>query len=155
MKKLLLLALAFSFSTVSLTYAQSTKTQKEVFQSTYNSLKALVKTQQYTYAGEVVYNNKNREILNAEENTIKIDKTTASGTVTSLSTEKKTFDLNGTISDYTASFDDAQQIITIEFKVQSESQTVNVFIDVRPNGNAFLTASVGGSNSISWTGRLK
>ncbi|WP_296385219.1 DUF4251 domain-containing protein [Winogradskyella sp.] len=151
MRKLILLVILFSLSATTFSYAQTKTSQKEKFQTTYNSSKALVKSQAFQYIGNVVYNNKKRERLDSNTNTISINKSKASGQVKSLSNLNKTFDLDGEIEDYMVSFNDDNQRISIEFSVNQ----YNVFIDIKPNGNAFLTVSSGANNTISWTGRIK
>ena len=150
MKKLLLTIL-LSISATTYTCAQTRVSQKEKFQATYNNSKALVKSLTFKYVGEVVYNNKQREMLDGNTNTISIDKSKVSGQVVSLSNANKTFDIEGELENYKVSFNDDNQRISIEFSVN----TYQVFIDIKPNGNAFLTVSDNIGNNISWTGRIK
>ena len=151
MKNLLLLTILLSISATTYTCAQTRVSQKEKFQATYNNSKALVKSLTFKYVGEVVYNNKQREMLDGNTNTISIDKSKVSGQVVSLSNANKTFDIEGGIENYKVSFNDDNQRISIEFSVN----TYQVFIDIKPNGNAFLTVSDNIGNNISWTGRIK
>ncbi|WP_339751618.1 DUF4251 domain-containing protein [uncultured Winogradskyella sp.] len=151
MKNLLLLTILLSISATTYTCAQTRVSQKEKFQATYNNSKALVKSLTFKYVGEVVYNNKQREMLDGNTNTISIDKSKVSGQVVSLSNANKTFDIEGELENYKVSFNDDNQRISIEFSVN----TYQVFIDIKPNGNAFLTVSDNIGNNISWTGRIK
>ena len=151
MKNLLLLTILLSISATTYTCAQTRVSQKEKFQATYNNSKALVKSLTFKYVGEVVYNNKQREMLDGNTNTISIDKSKVSGQVVSLRNANKTFDIEGGIENYKVSFNDDNQRISIEFSVN----TYQVFIDIKPNGNAFLTVSDNIGNNISWTGRIK
>lgn len=155
MKKLILLAILFSLSVTTFTCAQAKVTQEEMFQATYNSSKAIVETQQYNFIGEMVYSNKNREKLSSDSNTITINKTYVTGKMISLSNENKSFDVNGTIENYKVSFDDEKQHVAIQFNVKTTAQTLEFFIDIKPNGNAFLTVSSGNYNAISWVGKIK
>jgi hypothetical protein len=155
MKKLVLLAILFSLFASTYTCAQIKETQKEKFQSTYTSSKAIVETQHYNFVGELVYNNKKREKLSNDSNTIAIKKSEISGKVISLQSENKSFDVNGTVENYKASFDDDKQHIRIQFTVKTTTQTLEIFIDIKPNGNAFLTVSSGNYNTISWTGKIE
>lgn len=155
MKKLILLTLLFSLAVTSFACAQTKESQKAKFQTTYTSSKALVETQHYNFIGEMVYSNKNREKLSDDSNTIVINKSEVTGKVISLSTENKSFDVNGTRENYKASFDDDKQHIAIQFNVKTATQTLEVFIDIKPNGNAFLTVSAGNDNTISWVGKIK
>tara|TARA_R110002124_G_scaffold38563_3_gene122345 strand:- start:10565 stop:11020 length:456 start_codon:yes stop_codon:yes gene_type:complete len=151
MKNLLLLTILLSISATTYTCAQTRVSQKEKFQATYNNSKALVKSLTFKYVGEVVYNNKQREMLDGNTNTISIDKSKVSGQVVSLRNANKTFDIEGELENYKVSFNDDNQRISIEFSVN----TYQVFIDIKPNGNAFLTVSDNIGNNISWTGRIK
>lgn len=155
MKKLVLIALLFSLSATTIVTAQSKQTQKEVFASTYHNTKTLVNTQQFLYVGEMVYNNETREVLNDEIKTLTIDKSEVSGKVISVRSDKKTINVTGKIEDYMASFDDQKQEVNISFNVKTESATVTINIEIKPNGNAFLTVSSAGNEKISWTGKLK
>jgi len=155
MKKLVLLTILFSLSVSTYTCAQIKETQKEKFQITYKSSKAIVETQHYNFVGEMVYNNKKREKLSNDSNTVSINKSEISGKVISLQSENKSFGLNGAIENYKASFDDDKQNIRIQFNVKTTSRNIEVFIDIKPNGNAFLTVSSGNFNTISWTGKIK
>lgn len=155
MKKLILLALLFCFSTASSVSAQSNPSQKEVFQPTYNNLKSIVETQRYQFVGEMVLYQKTREKLNADSNRITINKSEISGEVISIQSENKSFNVTGTIENYSATFNDDKQQISIAFNVKTAAETLQVTIDVKPNGNAFLNVSLGNTNTISWTGQLK
>ena len=151
MKKLVLLATIFSISIVTLSFAQSKVSQKEKFQASYNTTKALVETQVYQFNGEVVYNNKKREKLDSNSNSISINKSTASGYLTSLSAENKSFKISGSIDNYKISFKDEKQQIYIEFNVGDDT----FYIAVKPNGNAFLTIKDLDETTASYTGKLE
>ena len=155
MKKLILLAILFSISTIPSLNAQSKQTQKEQFQSTYNNMKSLVESQVFDFVGDVVFAGRTREKLNNDINTITINKSQASGSIISLKSKNKSFDLNGDVEDYQTVSDDDKQNIFIQFKVKSPTQTLDVNIEIKPNGNATLTASSGTNNSITWVGYIK
>ena len=150
MKKLVLLATIFSISIVTSSFAQSKVSQKEKFQSIYDTTKTLVETQVYQFIGEVVYNNKKREKLDSNSNSISINKSTASGYLTALSSENKSFKISGSIDNYKISFKDEKQQIYIEFNVGDDT----FYIDIKPNGNAFLTIKNSDKSTASYVGRL-
>ena len=154
MKTFTLFTLLFSLFTTTCSFAQTKEAQNKLFQDTYNQSKVLVQSQDYTFVGDMVYKNKTRERLKADFNSITIKKTEVSGALATLSSENRTFDLNGTIEDYKVLFDDDKQQISIQFNVKSEFQTLEVRIEVKPNGNAFLVVK-GKSSSASYTGKLK
>lgn len=151
MKKIVILVTLFSLSATTFSCAQTKTSQKEKFQATYNTSKALVETQNFKFIGDVVYTNKNREKLDSDSSIIIVGESLVSGKVVSLSVDNKTFLIDGAKKNYKVSFNDEKQHIAIEFSVNE----YKVFIDIKPNGNAFLTVSAGLSNSISWTGHLK
>ena len=103
----------------------------------------------------MVYNNKKRERLNSDSNTIVINKSEVSGSVISLISDNKTFDVTGTIVNYKTSFDDDKEQISITINIKTSTQMLDMFIDIKSEGNAFLTVSTGNYNTISWTGKLK
>jgi hypothetical protein len=150
MKKLILIVILFSLSATTYSCAQSKSAQKEKLKATYNNSKALVNTQTFHFVGELVYNNKNREKLSSDAK-ISINESSVSGKVISLSHQKKSFYLGGDIENYKTVVDDETQQISIEFSVNKHK----VFIDIKPNGNAFLTISSGADNTISWTGHIE
>ena len=154
MKKIILLAL---FIGLFETYgnAQSNPSQKEQFQTTYNSMKSLVQSQVYNFVGNVVFDGRKREKLNDENNTIVINKSEISGNVISLQSRNKSFDVNGTIENYKALSNDDKQHISVQFKIKSPTQILEVQIVIKPNGNAVLTVSSNDNNSISWVGHIK
>ena len=131
--------------------AQTKKTQKERFQATYNASKALVKSNDFQYVGNYVFNNKKREKLEADSSTLKIDKNKINGQLTSLSTSNLSIvNINDTIKDYSASFNDEKQTITISFKAGGSQ----IYISIKPNGNTFLTLSNGLSKNITQVGKI-
>jgi len=155
MKKIVLIALLFSLSVTTFLTAQSKQTQREVFATTYHNTKTLVNSQQFLYVGEMVYNNETREVLNDEINTLIINKSQVSGKVVSIKSDKKTVNVTGKIENYNVSFDDQKQEVNITFNVNTGNKTATLNIEVKPNGNAFLTVSSAGVENISWTGKLK
>ncbi len=155
MKKLVLIALLFSLSATTFVTAQSKQTQREVFATTYHNTKALINSQQFLYVGEMVYNNETREVLNDEINTLIINKSEVSGKVVSIKSDKKTVNVTGKIENYNVSFNDQKQEVNISFNVNTGNKRATLNIEVKPNGNAFLTVSSAGVENISWTGKLK
>ena len=155
MKKLILLAILFSFLPTTYNFAQTKEIQKVKFQDNYQKAKELVKTRHFSFVGEMVYNNKKRERLNSDSNTIVINKSEVSGSVISLISDNKTFDVTGTIVNYKTSFDDDKEQISITINIKTSTQMLDMFIDIKSEGNAFLTVSTGNYNTISWTGKLK
>jgi hypothetical protein len=151
MKKLVLLIVLFVFNATAYCGAQTKTTQKEKFESTYNALKTLVKSERFQYKGEMVYNHNGREKLDSNLNTISVNGTEILGLVTSFKSDNKAFDINGTLENYKVNYDDENQRITIQFKVN----IYNVSIEVKPNGNAFLKVSNGLNSTINWTGKLE
>ena len=119
-----------------------------MFQSTYNEVKALVQSKDYKFAGEVVFNNKKRTRLDQALNTITISENEVSGQVSSL--DNKTVAINGKITNYNVNFDDDSQKISIEFNVEN----MKVYIDIKPNGNAFLTIR-SGVDDITQAGKVE
>ncbi|OZV68495.1 DUF4251 domain-containing protein [Winogradskyella aurantia] len=148
----LVAGLMSSFTAIS---QESQRSQKDVFQSSYNASKKKIQSQKYQFIGGYVYNNKNREKIDDNSNTFIINTSNVKGSLTSLSTEKKTFILDGMIRNYEAVFNDDKQTIRVEFKVETESEMYDVFIDVKSNGNAFLTVKKSPMDIISWTGKIK
>ncbi len=155
MKKMVVLTLLFSFLLSAFNCAQSKEIQPEKVNDYYESSKNIVKNKHYYFIGEVVYSNKNKEKLNSNANTIEINNSKVSGIVMSLKIENKSFNITGDIENYKALFEDDKRHISVSFDVTRVNQTYSVFIDVKPNRNAFLTVSTGNYNTISWTGTIK
>lgn len=144
MKKLILLAVLFSLST-SLN-AQEKPEQKAKFQTTYNNSKVLVETQQYQFVGDWIFYESKREKLESNSSTISINKSNISGQLVGV-----TENLNRTINDYHVSFDDENQRISITFNIKSHT----IALDIKPNGNTFLTVVSNKGNKISYRGLIK
>ncbi|MFP4846752.1 hypothetical protein [Winogradskyella sp. PE311] len=149
MKNLILLVLLFSFSATTYSCAQTKATQKEKFQSTYNSVKSNVKSKAYKFIGEVVYSNKDRTLLEGDNNEITIAKNEASGFIKAL-VSSKNVDVSGVIENYLVSYDDDKQQISIKFEIKNDE----FYIDIKPNGNAFLTFK-SGTDYITQVGKIE
>ena len=154
MKTFTLFTLLFSLFASTYAFAQTKEEQNKLFQATYNQSKVLIQSKDYTFVGEMVYDNKTREGLKSDFNSITIKKSRVSGALATLSSDNRTFDLNGKIEGYKVSFDDEKQQISIRFTVKTESQPLEVRIDIKPNGNAFLEVKRK-SSSASYKGKLK
>ena len=133
---------------------ENQQSQQDVFQSIYNASKEKIQSQQYQYIGEYVYQNKTREILEGNSNTLSINGSNANGKITALKKANKTFVVDGTIKDYDVDYNDSKRTIRVKFKVESPAEGYDVLIDVKPNGNAFLTLKNSAMETISWTGKL-
>jgi len=155
MKKLIVLFALFVGSLAVTSCAQTKEVQMDKFQSTYNALKGLVETKNYEFIGEVVYNNKKREVFEDDSNSFKINKSEVSGKITSLSTDAKVFNVNGTIKDYKVSFNDNKQQIAIQFRVISDNQNFDVYLDIKSNGKTFITYKFSAESMISQVGKLQ
>ncbi len=158
MKNFLTLAfcsLMVFFCTTTHMSAQTKEKQNKIFEATYHQSKTRVQSQQYTFVAEMVYENKTRERLNGDSNSISVNKTKVEGTLTTLTSENKTFNLNGIIEDYNVSFDDDTQQISIQFNVKSLGQPLEVLVDVKPNGNVFLVLKSRGKPTTCYVGELE
>ena len=155
MKKLILIVFIFSISASTCVVAQTKQSQKEAFASLYQNSKIIVESQSFVYVGNMVLENRTREKLSDNSNQLVINNSKMSGEITSLKSENKTINVTGDISDYKVVFNDEKQEISINFTVKSTNGIASVNIEVKPNGNAFLTASTGNGTSIYWTGTLK
>jgi hypothetical protein len=150
MKNLFILALIFSLSVSTVVTAQSKKTQKETFQATYNAMKTLVKSKEFKYVGEVVFEDRKRERLNSDSNTFSVDNSNVTGLLQALGEATKVIPIKGEISNYNVNFNDDLQNISIEFSVNK----MKIYIDIKANGNAFLTVE-GAVNNITQRGKLQ
>lgn len=149
-KYLFILTLLFGFTATSLSCAQSKTTQKEKFQSTYNEMKALVQSKDYKFVGDFVYNNKKREKLDTATNNIAVNQSEVSGFASALYAKDEAINVNGKITNYNVNFDDDAQEIAIEFTVDD----IKFYIDIKPNGNAFL-AIKSSVNNITQVGKVQ
>ncbi|MBV7268244.1 DUF4251 domain-containing protein [Winogradskyella luteola] len=150
MKYLIILILLFSFSATNLVSAQSKETQKEQFQSTYNAMKALVKAKEFKYVGEVVFKADKRQMLDSTTNILTVNQAYSSGSLSTLDSITKGIQVDGEISNYIIDFNDDSQQISVQFSVNN----MEIYIDIKPNGNAFLTVK-GTVNKITQRGKLK
>ncbi|WP_179351863.1 hypothetical protein [Winogradskyella vidalii] len=151
MKKIILIALLFSLSSTVYVSAQEKQSQKAVFETAYQNLKTTLKSQQYTYVGHVVYNSEARQTIDKAKNRLAIIKDNVSGTLHSM--DDYTFTVNRSnskVSNYNVVFNDDKQTVTISFNLGKDE----FHIEVKPNGNAFLSLK-SGINNISQTGMIE
>ncbi|SDH60213.1 hypothetical protein [Winogradskyella thalassocola] len=150
MKKLILLVLLFSLSASTLVIAQSKTSQKETLASTYHNSKTAVKSQHYQFVANVIHNSQEREILDGAINEIRINKLDVSGQLHGFSKDKTIYTLKDSNSKIETAFNDDNQQISIAIKTKAYS----IAIEVKPNGNAFLTLTGTDSSKLLYTGRL-
>lgn len=151
MKKTITLSILFCLVLSTGISAQSKNSQKESFQATYNAIKASVKSNNFKYVGNYVFNNRQREKLEADSNTLAINKENVSGQLTSLKgVSPSEININGVVNDYSVLFNDEKQTITIDIGTED----YQLSIDIKPNGNAFLSISDGLSKNITQVGKI-
>ncbi|WP_225036388.1 hypothetical protein [Winogradskyella sp. SM1960] len=150
MKKLILLALLFSLSASTFVMAQSKKSQQELFASTYHNSKVAVKSQHYQFVANVVHNSQEREILDGAINQLRINKFEVEGQLHEFSKTGTIHTIKDDKSKINTAFDDEKQQISIVMKTTDYA----IAIDVKPNGNAFLTLTGNGSAKVLYTGKL-
>lgn len=155
MKKLIFLAFIFSLSVSTYVSAQTKQSQKEVFASMYQNSKIIVESESFVYLGHMVLEDRTREKLSDDTNQLVINDSKMLGELVSIKSENKTINVTGDIKDYKVVFNDEKQEISINFNITTASETVSINIEVKPNGNAFLTASSSNGTLINWTGKLK
>jgi len=150
MKKLIVVVILFSLNITTFSYAQTKRSQKEIFQVTYKSSKDLVASRHFQFVGELVYNAAKREKLESNSNGIRLNKTKVSGTLKALGKANKRVDITGVIMNYNASYDDDKQSISVDFLVNGNK----VHIDILPNGKALITSNLANANAMTWLGKL-
>lgn len=148
--KNIVLVLLFSFLATTFVSAQAKQTQKEMFQPVYNTSKSIVKSQDYQFVADVIYDGEKREKLDASNNQITISDTKISGQLHSFSKKKTIHTLQDENSRNSTSFNDEKQHISIVINTNA----YKIYIDVKPNGNAFLTLSDNDNASLTFTGKL-
>ncbi|WP_178985298.1 hypothetical protein [Winogradskyella helgolandensis] len=150
MKKIILLALLFSLSASTFVTAQTKRSQKEMLATTYHKSKTTVKSQHYQFVANVIHNSQEREILDGAINEIRINKSEVSGQLNGFSKDRVIHILKDNNSKIDTSFNDDNQQISIAIKTAA----YEMIIEVKPNGNAFLTLTGKGSSELLYTGKL-
>ncbi|NRD20075.1 DUF4251 domain-containing protein [Winogradskyella eckloniae] len=150
MKKLILIALAFSLSAGTVVKAQEKQSQKEIFQPIYLNSKALVASENYQFVAHVIYNDQGRERLNADENSIVFKGSEVSGKLHSFAKDKSIVTIKASNSTTTNSFDDDNQKISVAIK----TDRYELAIEVKPNGNAVLTITNKEGTVLHYAGKL-
>lgn len=150
MKHVVLFVLSIGLFITNYNCAPTKEAKKEKSQSYYKEVKDLIKTKDYKFVGDVVYNNKRRLLLEANSNTISIQQSKVFGQANSIDKTKKPLELKGVITDYKVNFNDDLQEISIEFSLEEK----NFYIDIKPNGNAFLAIKYG-VNNITQVGKIQ
>lgn len=150
MNRLIIVLTLFSLSATSLSCAQAKTSQKEKFQAYFDEVKALVESKSYKFVGEVVYNNKNRFVL---DDTTKSEVTLNGDVVSSVVyrlDKLKGVEVSGEVVNYKATINDEKQTIAIELSINKNT----FYIDIKPNGNTFLTVKYG-VNNITQVGKIQ
>ena len=149
MKKLLVLSLITCLTIPTIGLSQDKGIQTEKFNSLYETYESIVKSKSFQYEGEWVFEDRNREELDATTNYLKIEKKNAEGQLLSLSSKSSTVILSDSIDNYNVDFDDKKQVISIQFRVENNT----ILIVIKPNGKAFLTLT-GSTIKITQVGRI-
>lgn len=149
MKKLTILVLLFSLVSTQFIDAQSRSTKNDKFQTQYVQTKSTVKSKNYNYVGEAVFVEGNRKVLEAGSNSISVKGNQVSLKIQDITLEN-TISFSGKLNDYRANFDDSKQNITIQFTADN----VSYFIEIKKNGNAFLTVK-SENGAITQIGNIK
>ncbi|WP_299100016.1 DUF4251 domain-containing protein [uncultured Winogradskyella sp.] len=150
MKKLILIALIFSLSAGSIVTAQTKQTQKERFQPIYNITKSTIKSDNYQFVANVIYNDEGRETLDGELNNIQINKSSVSGRLNGFSKDRMILSINEDNSKISVDYNDEKQEVLIDIDAISHKIT----IEVKPNGNAFLVITKMDGNELKYGGKL-
>lgn len=155
MKPLIILSLVFCLTATTQISAQTNSQQNERFKAIYNGNKTLVESQDYKFIGEWIFGDDIREQLDAASNIINIEKLSSTGQLSALGSDDKTYDFDGMMENYQVNYNNEALTISIQFNVKTKaSETHKVVIEVKPNGNVFLTLNSGNSAKISYRGKL-
>ena len=149
MKKLLVLCLITCLTIPSIGLSQDKGIQTEKFNSLYETNQSIVKSKNFQFEGEWVFEDRDREELDAATNYLKIEKKNAEGQLISLSSKGSSVTLSDNIDNYNVDFDDKKQEISIQFRVENNT----ILIVIKPNGKAFLTLT-GSSTKITQIGKI-
>ena len=149
MKKLVLLVAIFSLSACFYGHSQSTTTQKEDFEATYQNMKSIVDSGHFRYLGHAVYENRNRKLIDTSKNQLEITPTSVTAHLEGL--DMKVYEVKaGKTSNYKVSHDNATQTVEINFNIGADEFQ----IVVKRNGKAFLTLR-STVNNIQQTGVIE
>lgn len=151
MKKLFVICFLITIVTPSICFSQNPMSKEEQVAAMYNTNKELIKSQKYSFVASWVIRGKNRTEVDQNANTIKINESLISGTLTTINTNKTTLDLKGSLQNYNVIFNDAAQQITITFSVGG----YNAQIDIKPNGNSFLELTNNNEEKLTYRGGIK
>ncbi|EPR70264.1 hypothetical protein ADIWIN_3620 [Winogradskyella psychrotolerans RS-3] len=150
MKKLVLLVLLFSLSASNFVTAQAKTSQKEMFATTYHNSKNAVKSQHYQFVANAIHDSEQREMLDGDTNQIRINKLDVTGQLHGFSKDRAIYTLKDSSSEISTAFHDEKQQISITIKMQAYT----ISIEVKPNGNAFLTLTGNDITKLEYIGKL-
>jgi hypothetical protein len=151
MKKLLSLTVFFCLALPTLSFSQTPLTKEEKVKAMYELNKKNIKTQDYSFIASWVFGNDKRAEVSQNEKTIQISDSNIEGVLSQLETNKSSIELKGNMQNYNAEFDDAKNYIAVTFTIG----VYNAIIEVKPNGNAFLTLNSNGKKIVHYRGFVK
>ncbi len=155
---LLLMTLFF----VSPSIAQTKKELKAAKkQQEYISTKELINSKQYEFTGEWATSSRGMRInLMSNPTFMKIDNTTGNGYFPFFGTGFSGSAYNGggiefknELEDYTVTFNDKKQEVSIKFKVKGESDYYSVIVRVFADGNTSITITSNNRSVMNYSGK--
>lgn len=150
MKKLFIICLFFALAMPFVGFSQNPLTKEEKVQAMYDLNKKVVQSQNFSFIATWVFSDDERSEVAENENLITIKGANFYGLLTNLDTDKPIM-LKGGLENYTTNFNDEAHQIAISFKIG----VYNAKIEVKPNGNAFLTLDTQNNETISYKGFVK
>ncbi|WP_426430362.1 DUF4251 domain-containing protein [Winogradskyella sp. HB-48] len=150
MKKLFIICLFVALAMPFVGFSQNPLTKEEKVQAMYDLNKKVVQSQNFSFIATWVFSDDERSEVAENENLITIKGANFYGLLTNLDTDKPIM-LKGGLENYTTNFNDEAHQIAISFKIG----VYNAKIEVRPNGNAFLTLDTQNNETISYKGFVK
>lgn len=151
MKKLLTFCFLIAIASPSIGFSQSGLTKEEKVQAMYNLNKKIVESKNFNFIAAWVFGDDKRSEVAEDANAITINSSTIYGTLSTLDANKPSIMLKGGLENYNVDFNDEAHEITISFKNDAYSAT----LEVKPNGIAFLTLNSQNNKTITYKGFVK
>ena len=165
MKKIGILILLVSFIAHP-TFGQSKKELKAAKkQQEYANAKELINSKQYIFTGEWATSSRGKRInLMSNATYMKIDNTTADGffpffgtgySGAAYSSGGGGIEFKNELENYTVTFNDKKQEISIRFKVKGENDNYDVSARVFPGGSTSITINSNNRSTMNYSGNTK
>lgn len=153
--KRLLLSVIVTLTFISSGLSQSNTAQNQMLRTNFAAVKSAIELQNFKYVPETVYNNANREVLDANAKNYFLIDDLANIKLPSLSADNNNLIVkDGIVSDFKVTSSDKTKRLTNNFIVTYDDEVYNCNISVASNSKAFLVITSKSGDQWSFVGKI-